>query len=523
MMFKNKYLLLTLLLLASTSAGAAEIGRVLLASGETHALRGGQPVRLAYGDLIQDRDVLRTGAASNLQVRFNDESVISLRENSELGIDSFQFGKAVGPNEERSLLRLLKGGLRTITGLVGRNRPQNYSLSTVTATIGIRGTDYAATLCQGDCRNDDGTAAKDGLYGRVIGQSGGNNRISITNERFERVFGIDENFYVADARSEPQRLLEAPPFVTNRLEGRGRAENRDKSAGSGTERAEGGGSTQDSRGTTDRIDPAPQRSALNSYSVSEERTASGGVAVLQASQGMLISVVDRASGVFVLPGQLTFSDGKLITYNVSGTDNGNAFTATGSTTAANVVDSGNIAAANTTWGRWAAGTFVFNGTSTTIGPAPSGNLHYLVADLSPLSVIAAKTGTATFARVGGTTPTDSVSPVNTANTFSFGNISVDFTSRTATLASLNMQFPTGVSYGFSAVPLTMKASNNAMVIEGSKVNSTGCVGGPCSVGATATLTVSGAFVGAAGNHIGAAFKTQSVAGTTSSVQVFGSP
>lgn len=522
-MFKIKYLILSALVLSMTAtAQAADIGRVLLASGEVHALRGGLTVPLNYGDWIKDRDVLRTGAASNLQVRFNDESVISLKENSQLGIDSFQFGKTVAPNDERALLRLLKGGLRTITGLVGRSRPQNYSLSTVTATIGIRGTDYAATLCQGDCKNDDGTPAKDGLYGRVVGQSGGSNRIAIRNERFERVFGIDENFYVADARSEPQRLLEAPPFVANRLEGRGRAENRDKSAGTGSERATGGGG-QDSRGTTDHIDRAPLRSPLNNFVSTEEQAEGGGLAVLQAPLGLLISVVDRASGAFVFPSQLTFSSGKLIAYNVSGVENGSPFIASGTTSAANVADSGILAAANASWGRWTAGSFAFNGTSTSIGPAPSGNLHYLVADLAPFSVIAAKTGTASFSHVGGTTPTDSVSPVNTASIFSFGNINVDFTARSAALTSLNMQFPTGVNYAFSAVPMTMHVAPGAVTLEGVKVNPVGCTGGICTAGSPATLTVRGAFVGPAGNHIGAAFKTQSVGGTTSSVQLFASP
>ena len=92
----------------------------------------------------------------------------------------------------------------------------------------MRGPDYAAVLCQGDCRNNDGTLAKDGLYGRTLGQSHGTNRIDVVNEKDQKSFGINENFYVADSKSVVQPLLVAPDFVSNKLEGR------KQSSGSGT-------------------------------------------------------------------------------------------------------------------------------------------------------------------------------------------------------------------------------------------------------------------------------------------------
>jgi hypothetical protein len=215
----------------SATTQAADVGRVLLAAGDTVAIRGNQTVRLAFGTMVQDKDVLRTGAASNLQVRFTDESIVSLKESSEMRIDDFRFsGKEDG--SERGLFSLLKGGLRTVTGLVGRANRANYRLSTTAATIGIRGTDYAATLCQGDCRNSDGSLARDGLYGRTHGISHGSNRIDVSNERDQKSFGINENFYVADAKSIVEPLLVSPAFVSNKLESRKQG---------GTKSAAGGG------------------------------------------------------------------------------------------------------------------------------------------------------------------------------------------------------------------------------------------------------------------------------------------
>ena len=59
-----------------------------------------------------------------------------------------------------SILDLLRGGLRKITGSIGGSALANYQVQTGLATIGIRGTEYVIKLCkQDDCsqtvsRND---------------------------------------------------------------------------------------------------------------------------------------------------------------------------------------------------------------------------------------------------------------------------------------------------------------------------------------------------------------------------------
>lgn len=511
-------LLLILSALAAT-APAADVGRVLLAGGDTTAVRGNENVKLSLNSLIQDRDVLRTGIASNMQVRFSDGSLISLRENSELRIEDYRFsGKEDG--SEFAVFRLIKGGLRTITGLIGRTNHDNYSMRSITSTIGIRGTDYAATLCQGDCRNSDGSTAPDGLYGRVIGQASGTNRIAVRNENFERIFGINQNFYVADARSEPQQLLEPPAFVSSRLESRGRTGRASDQGSTGTEQTSSGGSNQESRISTPPA-PPPEPPV---FIATEERAANGALSLVSPTIGIVGVDHGDPGGAFVLPGQLTLSGTTLIGLDVSGTeDDGSPFHFIGTTTLAAVVDTGSGTGVDAHWGRWTSGTINDNGTVYTLDTVPNGHFHYLYGELTPPDIIAAKTGTATFVRVGGTTPTDSVSPVNTASSFAFGNIGVDFTSRTAMLTSLTMSFPTGVNYNFSNVPLQIKLISGGVSIGGSATNATGCSGGPCITSSPALLKVDGGFIGPTGNHIGAAFGTQSVAGTTSSTQLYKCP
>jgi hypothetical protein len=145
-----------------------------------------------------------------------------MKESSELRIDAFRFsGKADGT--ERAFYTLAKGGLRTMTGAIGGANRKNYGMATPVATLAVRGTDYGITLCQQDCLNPNGSLAKDGLYGRVLGLSHGTNEIEVRNARGAKVFGINENFYVNDMTSSIDRLLVAPAFVANRLEGRRQA------------------------------------------------------------------------------------------------------------------------------------------------------------------------------------------------------------------------------------------------------------------------------------------------------------
>lgn len=501
----------------TATAHAADVGRVLLAAGNAVAIRGNQTVSLTYGAIIQDKDLLRTGAASNLQVRFIDESIVSLKENSELRIDDFRFsGKEDG--SERGFLSLLKGGLRTVTGLVGRANHANYRLSTTTATIGIRGTDYAATLCQGDCRNSDGSLAKDGLYGRTNGISHGTNRIDVSNERDQKSFGINENFYVADAKSIVEPLLVAPDFVSNKLESRKQGGTKSASGGSGSEQATTGGAASESRPST-TPEPLPQLQFVATQDLGPQGTS----LLLTPTYGIAGADNGDAGGAQVFPSQLTLSGTTLIGLDVTGTDGDGPFHFIGTTTLAAVVDTGSGTGVDVHWGRWSSGTLNDNGVVRILDVAPNGHFHYIYGELTPQDTIAAKTGTAVFNRIGGTTPTDSLSPVNTASSFSFGSIGVNFTTRTAVLSSLSMAFPTGVNYNFSSVPLQINLFGGGASIEGSTTNPTGCSGGPCITSAPATLKVDGAFIGPTGNHIGAVFGTQSVAGTTASAQLFKCP
>lgn len=144
---RNPALLIALAAAFPVIAYAAEgAGSIDFVSGAVTAVSSSGVQRpLSRGAEIGNGDTVRTGEGSRAQVRFSDGALVSLQAQTEFRIDEFHYsGKADG--QEKGFFSLLKGGLRTITGLVGRSNRSNYKVTTGVATIGIRGTEYMAEL-----------------------------------------------------------------------------------------------------------------------------------------------------------------------------------------------------------------------------------------------------------------------------------------------------------------------------------------------------------------------------------------
>lgn len=136
---------------------AQPVGKVLVVSGavQAQAAAGGQRV-LAQDAVVARGDTLITGTDGNLQVRFVDGALLMVRPNSRIRIDDY---RAEG-NALHSVMSLLAGGIRTLTGRIGKTRRDAYLMNTATASIGVRGTDYELRVCAGDCP----AGSADGLY-----------------------------------------------------------------------------------------------------------------------------------------------------------------------------------------------------------------------------------------------------------------------------------------------------------------------------------------------------------------------
>jgi len=183
------------------------IGQVIINVGKLSAQNRGSVRELNRRSSIYRGDTINTGERSMTQIRLKDGALLALRPHTELKLAEYQYnGQEDG--SEQSIIELIKGGFRTITGAIGHKNKQNYQVRTTVATIGIRGTHYSLVLCQqSSCTDDDTGSVEDGLYGGVADGS-----IVIENQTGIHRFNNDQFFQLTSANTEPVEFL-LPPAI----------------------------------------------------------------------------------------------------------------------------------------------------------------------------------------------------------------------------------------------------------------------------------------------------------------------
>ena len=68
-----------------------------------------------------------------------------MAENSEFVLNAYKFDRAA-PVSNSFVVQLVKGALRSFSGLIGGKNPGRFALITATTTLGIRGTDFNVML-----------------------------------------------------------------------------------------------------------------------------------------------------------------------------------------------------------------------------------------------------------------------------------------------------------------------------------------------------------------------------------------
>jgi hypothetical protein len=169
--------------LKATLAAALLAPLLALAQGQVQHLSGTLHVQRADGSIrllsersqVQTGDVVSTERDSYAQIKMTDGGQITLRPNTQLRIEGYQFSEKE-PEKDNFVFALLKGGMRAVTGLIGKRLNRDaYKLRTATATVGIRGTDFNAIEVPQDA---GGGAPPPGVYvvvtdGIVVLTSGG--------------------------------------------------------------------------------------------------------------------------------------------------------------------------------------------------------------------------------------------------------------------------------------------------------------------------------------------------------------
>jgi hypothetical protein len=136
--------------LLAPAAFAQGAGEVEFSRGVGFAQTPGEaPRTLGKGLPLKEGDRLTTSARASAIIKLQDGTRMTIRPNSELVLQQYRFQENAPDNSY--LMQLVRGGFRAITGVISKNSPNAARVQTSTATIGIRGTDFDARVCAGDC------------------------------------------------------------------------------------------------------------------------------------------------------------------------------------------------------------------------------------------------------------------------------------------------------------------------------------------------------------------------------------
>jgi len=147
-------------LLCSATAAAAEIGTVASVQGTAEIGRGDRWTAAAAGSAIAQGDRLRTGNPGRARIVFQDDTVLTLNEDTEVVLDESVFQPDQG--SVRSLTNLVRGAVNAVVSEYYTNRGSDYTIRTATATAGVRGTEFIVSYFP-----ERGLAEVIGISGRV--------------------------------------------------------------------------------------------------------------------------------------------------------------------------------------------------------------------------------------------------------------------------------------------------------------------------------------------------------------------
>lgn len=136
------FALLNLTGLTSSAWAQLPAARVMSVTGSAKAVDAqGRERQLEKGAEVRSGEKIVTADGALVQMRLNDGGFMSVRSGTEMVIDRFSYDEKNASNSS-FLVSLVRGGFRSITGLIGKTNPDAYQIRTATATVGIRGTDH---------------------------------------------------------------------------------------------------------------------------------------------------------------------------------------------------------------------------------------------------------------------------------------------------------------------------------------------------------------------------------------------
>jgi len=128
-----------LLLFILTNFLFASIGQITALVGDVKISRDSNTILAKLGEKLEKDDVINSSKGSKAQITMNDNTIITIGQNSTLNIFDYVYD-ASKPEDSKASFGFMKGSFKSITGVIGKINKEKFKLRTKSATIGIRGT-----------------------------------------------------------------------------------------------------------------------------------------------------------------------------------------------------------------------------------------------------------------------------------------------------------------------------------------------------------------------------------------------
>lgn len=183
---------------------AKKVGSVVELEGSVVAVDQRKVTRkLTKGHPVYLGDKIITGETGYVRLKMVDNAILDLRCFSIMVIEQY----ALNTTNRTSILNLLQGSLRKVTGQIGKMTQDVYELKTPLASVGVRGTEYALRVFQS--KGCGGTIdADDGMYIEVI-----KGLVDVQNQAGSEVIAKGETAYVPLPKSKPKKVALKPGVI----------------------------------------------------------------------------------------------------------------------------------------------------------------------------------------------------------------------------------------------------------------------------------------------------------------------
>lgn len=148
---RNALLALSALIALAGSVQAQVVGQVERVEGAPEVIRAGtaQWIPIRPAEPVSVGDQLRTREGAKVEIRLNDDSVLTLAEKTVMAIDE-QTLQPAGQNT--SIFSLLLGKMRAVVSNRYQEPGSRFEVHTPTAVAGVRGTEFLAETTADESR-----------------------------------------------------------------------------------------------------------------------------------------------------------------------------------------------------------------------------------------------------------------------------------------------------------------------------------------------------------------------------------